>query len=40
MTRGGQPPLKCFMKPNFDYFQHYSTKLVMLGQIDVHFNLG
>ena len=29
------------MKLNFDlYFQHYSSKLVMLGQIDVHFNLG
>ena len=36
----GQPPPKCFMKLNFDYFQHYSSKLVMLGQIDVHFNLG
>ena len=36
----GQPPPKCFMKLDFDYFQHYSSKLVMLGQIDVHFNSG
>ena len=34
------PPPKCFIKPNFGYFQHYSSKLVVLAHIDVHFNLS
>ena len=35
--RGQTNPPKCFMKFNFSYFQHYSTKLVVLAQIHVHF---
>ena len=33
---GAKPPPKCFIKPNFGYFTHYSTKIVVLAQIDIH----
>ena len=32
---GAKPPPKCFIKPNFGYFQHYSTKFVVLAQTDM-----
>ena len=37
---GAKAPPKCFIKPNFGYFPPYSTKFVVLAQIDVHFNLS